>query len=231
MNSKINYWAIIVFYFIAISCRYLTNVVGVFDFMESPYIKTLLTGIGPAIGAIVAFSLFHIKPTISLKGNYNTIQTPLLIYWLLPIVLISIIAYLQKGTVPWLSILVILIYGLLEEIGWRGFLYQQLKPLPLLVNIIIVATLWFVWHLNFELSLSNLLFYGILIFGSWGIGKVTDLTHSLIAISAFHSLNNFFSELDLLKIIVLTTLIMVWIVFVVVRGRMKKMGREENVKI
>lgn len=222
MKSKVNYWAILMFYFIAILCRYLTNVVGIFDFMESPYIKTILTGVGPAIGAFFAFSLFQIKPILSLKGNYMNLKAPLFIYWALPLILISLVTYILKGTVPWLSILVILIYGLLEEIGWRGFLYQQLKPLPLIANILIVSILWFVWHLNFELSISNLLFYGILVLGSWGIGKIADLTNSLIAISAFHSLNNFFPDMDFSKIVILISLLLIWITAIIIKKRLEK---------
>lgn len=188
MKNKINYWSVLVFYLIAILCRYLTNLAGVLDSMKNPYIKAILTGVGPAIGASVVFSVFKIRPKMNLKGNYTSLKIPILIYWVLPIALIT---YIENGAIPWYSVFVILVYGLVEEIGWRGFLYQQLKGLPLFANIIIVSSLWFIWHLNFDLSISNLLFYIILIFGSWGIGKVADLTNSLIALSAFHSLNNF----------------------------------------
>lgn len=200
MKNKINYLAIIVFYAIAILCRYLTNKAGILDGIGNEYLKSILTGIGPTLGAVAVFFIFKIKPTMSIKGNYKNLTFPILMYWVFPIILISGVAYFTKGTIPWMIVLSILIYGLLEEIGWRGFLYQQLKELPLFTNILIVATLWFLWHLNFELTSSNLLFYGILILGSWGIGKVTDATNSLIAVSAFHSLNNFFPNLDNTKI-------------------------------
>ena len=159
---------------------------------------------------------------MSIKGNYKNLTFPILMYWVFPIILISGVAYFTKGTIPWMIVLSILIYGLLEEIGWRGFLYQQLKELPLFTNILIVATLWFLWHLNFELTSSNLLFYGILILGSWGIGKVTDATNSLIAVSAFHSLNNFFPNLDNTKILILALLLTAWIIALVIRKRMQK---------
>ena len=190
MKNKINYLAIIVFYAIAILCRYLTNKAGILDGIGNEYLKSILTGIGPTLGAVAVFFIFKIKPTMSIKGNYKNLTSP--------------------------------IYGLLEEIGWRGFLYQQLKELPLFTNILIVATLWFLWHLNFELTSSNLLFYGILILGSWGIGKVTDATNSLIAVSAFHSLNNFFPNLDNTKILILALLLTAWIIALVIRKRMQK---------
>lgn len=184
--------------------------------------RSLLTGVGPATGAIAVFFIFKIKPVMNLKGNYQKLVFPFLFFWFVPIVLISGIAYVQKGTFPWLTIFAILIYGLFEEIGWRGFLYQELKPLRKLVNILIVATLWFIWHLNFEITPLNILFYGILILGSWGIGKVADSTNSLLAVSAFHSLNNFFPNLDQTKIAILSTLITIWIAGLVIRKRMQK---------
>lgn len=222
MKNKINYLAIIVFYAIAILCRYLTNKAGILDGIGNEYLKSILTGIGPTLGAVAVFFIFKIKPTMSIKGNYKNLTFPILMYWVFPIILISGVAYFTKGTIPWMIVLSILIYGLLEEIGWRGFLYQQLKELPLFTNILIVATLWFLWHLNFELTSSNLLFYGILILGSWGIWKVTDATNSLIAVSAFHSLNNFFPNLDNTKILILALLLTAWIIALVIRKRMQK---------
>lgn len=222
MKGKINYWAILIFYIIAVFCRYLTNKTGILDGIANPYVKSILTGVGPALGAITVFTLFKIKPIITLKGNYKKSLLPLLIYWGLPIVLICMVNYLTNGTFPWVAVFSILIYGLLEEIGWRGFLYQHLKPFPLFLNICIVSILWFLWHLNFEFSSSNLLFLGILILGSWGIGKVSDLTNSLLAVSAFHSLNNFFPNLDTTRALVLFVLLTVWIVFLVLRKRIQR---------
>lgn len=221
MIKKVNFWAIFVFYLIAILCRYLTNKVGILDGIVNDQLKSILTGIGPALGAVIVCILFKIKPTMSFKGSYKHLIFPLMLYWLLPIILISTIVYTKTGTIQWLIVFSILIYGLLEEIGWRGFLFQELKKLPLIYNIFIVSTLWFLWHLNFELTASNLMFYGILIIGSWGIGKVADSTNSLLAVSAFHSLNNFFPELDSTKGLILVVLISVWIIGLIIRKKQK----------
>lgn len=220
--KKINYWAIIIFYFIAILCRYLTNKAGILDGIHNEFLKSVLTGIGPTIGAVAVFLIFKIKPMMTLKGNYSKLIFPILLFWVLPILLISGTIYFLKGEFPWLIVLTILIYGLFEEIGWRGFLYKELKPLPLFLNILIVSVLWFLWHLNFEFTTSNLLFFGILVLGSWGIGKVADSTNSLLAVSAFHSLNNFFSALDNTKITLLLILIITWIIALIIKKRMQK---------
>lgn len=212
MDKKKSLLAVIItFYGIAISLRYLTNKTSFLSSVDNLFLKTVLQGIGPAIGAIITFKLFSIPWVMTLKGDFKKIYIPLVIFWGLPIFVITVVAYFKNGTLPYGLVLSVLIYGLLEEIGWRGFLQQVLKPLPKSASILIVAVLWFVWHLNFELSTSNLIFFGILILGSWGIGKVADRTNSLLAVAAFHSLNNFFTEMDVFKIAVLVTLILIWI--------------------
>ena len=106
-----------------------------------------MQGISPAIGVLVAFYIFKIKPTLTLKGNYS------------------------------------------------------------------------IWHLNFDFTSSNLSFYVILILGSWGIGKVADSTHSLLAVSAFHSLNNLFPVLNGVKTILLLSLLALWIIALIIRKK------------
>jgi len=220
MKTKINYLAILTFYTIAIILRYLTNKTDLLEGVSSSFLKAILQGIGPAVGAIVAFAAFKIKPALTLKGNYKKAVVPFLLYWGLPIALILGVEYFSKGTLSSFGVVItILVYGLLEEIGWRGFLQQELKSLPVFLNVLLVGTLWFIWHLNFDLTSSNLLFFGILLLGTWGIGKVADTTYSLLAVAAFHSLNNFFSEMDTTKMTLLVLLLAVWIIALVIRKR------------
>ena len=227
MNRKFNsIIAIVVFYVIAISLRYLTNKTSMLSGIESDFLKTILQGIGPAVGALVACVLFRIKMEMGLKGNFKNYAIPLLIYGIFPMLLIGIVAYFTNRTIPFMPVITILIYGLLEEIGWRGFLQQILNPLPKFAGILIITVLWFVWHLNFELNTSNLWFFGILLLGSWGIGLVADKTKSLLAVAAFHSLNNFFAELNTQKIIILTILLTVWILSIIYRRKFEKQDEE-----
>ena len=213
--------AIAVFYVIAITLRYLTNKTAILSGVENEFLRTIFQGIGPAVGALIACILFRIKMEMGLKGIFKNNLLPLSIYWIFPILLIGLIAYFTNGTLPFIPIITILIYGLLEETGWRGFLQQLLKPLPKIAGILIITVLWFIWHLNFELSSSNLLFFGVLLLGSWGIGLVADKTKSLLAAASFHSLNNFFVELNTQKILILVILLTVWILSIVYRRKLK----------
>lgn len=217
MKSKVNYIAIFTFFTVAVFLRFLTNKTALLDNLNNDFLQIILQGVGPAIGALVVFIVFKKKPVLSLKGNYQNLLSPTLLYWGLPMILIWIVDYFTDENFSLAGVFFILIYGLLEEIGWRGFLQQELKPLPKFLNILIVAVLWFIWHLNFDFTSSNLLFFFILLFGSWGIGLVADKTYSLIAVSAFHSLNNFFPELNSRTTIILIGLIAVWIVSLILR--------------
>ncbi len=192
---------------------------------------TILQGIGPAIGALVAVKLFRIHFKISLKGGFENIIVPFSIYWILPVVLIGSVAYCTRGTFPIITIFTVLIYGLLEEIGWRGFLQQLLAPLPRFAGILIMTILWFIWHLNFNFtSSSTLIFFFILMLGSWGIGLVAEKTNSLLAVASFHSLNNFFPELNTEKVVLLAILITVWILSVVFRQKLEAVGFKRSKK-
>lgn len=217
MKTKMNYYAILTFYGIAISLRYLTNKTEVLNGISSEFLKVILQGAGPAVGALVACTVFKIKPILTLKGNFKKAIVPFLLFWMLPIILILSVEYFVKGTLSFQAVTAILMYGLLEEMGWRGFLQQQLKHLPQLLSIVIIATLWFIWHLNFDLTSSNVIFFGILLMGTWGIGKVSDSTQSLLAVSAFHSLNNFFTDVNQTKFLILITLLIVWISALVIK--------------
>jgi membrane protease YdiL (CAAX protease family) len=213
-------YAIAVFYFIAIAFRYLTNKTSLLSGVDNGFIRIILQGIGPTIGVIVASLIFKIKfRPMTLTGNYKQILVPFSAYWFLPVLLISGYAFLTKDSFPVFSVFLFFVYGLLEEIGWRGFLQQQLKDLPKIWNILIVGILWFIWHLNFEMTTMNLLFLGLLIFGSWGIGIVADKTNSLLAVSAFHTLNNIKTENNL---IIIGIFVIIWILMIIYSERKKK---------
>ena len=221
MIKRIPVAAIALFYLIAISVRYVTEYTSLAVHLGNQFYE-ILTGCGPAIGAIVASTVFGIKIAPTLKGNFKHILIPFSVYWLLPIALLSIYSYLTTKQVSVMLIFTILLYGLCEEIGWRGFLHQILKRLPRLINILLVTTLWYIWQLNFAFDAVHLFFSGILLVGSWGLGVVVDKTNSFLALAAFHSLNNFFPTLDVWRAIILLFLLIVWIATIIFLSRATK---------
>lgn len=235
MNIK-SILGVLVFFIIAIGLRFLTNETALLTNVDNPFFKIIFQAVGPAIGALVAVKAFNLKFNMSLKGLYNQATIPFIIFWILPLFIISTKAYFVTGHFAFITVFAVLVYGLLEEIGWRGFLYEQLKPLPKIINILVVAVLWFIWHLNFKMTLSNLFFFGILVLGSWGIGLVADKTKSLLAVASFHSLNNFYSEWNALNLVIIGGLIIAWILAVIYISKaekkvvIEKEGRLEKTK-
>lgn len=223
MKERKRLGSIIIFYAIAILFRFLAVKTNLLDFTDNEFIKILLRGIGPAIGALVAVKLFNIPLKFSLKGNYRNLFLPFLVFWIVPVVLIGTVSYIEQGQFPFVLLFTVLVYGLLEEIGWRGFLQEQLKDLPKLQSIILIAVLWFIWHLNFEFTASNMIFLGVLFLGTWGIGKVYSKTYSLLAVAGFHSLNNFFRNgLHQTELILIAVLLVIWIGFIIRYDSYKK---------
>lgn len=229
MKEKKRLGSIIIFYVIAIIFRFLAVKTNLYGFIDNQFIQILLRGIGPAIGAFVSVKLFNIPLKLSLKGNYQNLFLPLFVFWIFPVVLIGTVNYIQQEQFPFALLFTVLVYGLLEEIGWRGFLQEQLKDLPKLQSIIIITVLWFIWHLNFEFIGSNMILLGVLFLGTWGIGKVYNRTYSLLAVAGFHSLNNFFRDgLHERELILITVLLLIWIGFMIWHNRKLKTNTEES---
>ncbi|MBO4814607.1 MAG: CPBP family intramembrane metalloprotease, partial [Muribaculaceae bacterium] len=121
-------------------------------------------------------------------------------------------------------------YGLLEEYGWRGFLQYELRKLPVWQSVLIITVMWFLWHLDLS-QRSVLPFFLLLLFASWGLGKVVSETHSLLLCAAFHGIVNF-TKRDLFSDTAFTVafvcVIVFWIVIWYFVGiSPKRQGKEE----
>ncbi len=229
--------AIIVFYFIAISMRYLTNETALLENVDSSFLKHVLQGIGPAIGAIVALKLFGLKTSYSLAGKLKPLLLSVFVFIVVPVIGFAIIGITESKYISASTIFIasaklsfyIITYSILEEIGWRAFLQEQLTFVNKFVRILIIGTLWFVWHLNFDITMSNFIFFLILLFASWGIGKIGEITHSVLAVGAFHAFYNLFSTSHFPsneKYIVLGVCAIIWVVYIAFYDRLYKKNNE-----
>ena len=64
--------------------------------------------------------------------------------------------------------LFLIFYALFEEYGWRGYLQDELGDIAEWKRILIIGTLWYLWHLSFLNNpdiLVNLKFWGIMLLG------------------------------------------------------------------
>ncbi len=183
--------AIVIFYAIAISLRYYTNIIEP-DFLSdlNPYLRIVITALGPFIGGLVVIRFLN-RPNFLTLFGLGIWKTVAIIA--IPMVLFSLAWVLETGTFSINLVKVIgalMLYALLEEYGWRGYLQSELSGMKRIFKYLIITVLWFVWHLDFTLSLDNLLFFLLLFGGSYGIGFMADRSKSLIMVALFHSFSN-----------------------------------------
>ncbi len=182
--KNIHLGAIALFYATALVLRLATLVLSSkYPALKENYLFQLSTGIGPAIGAIVAMAIFKRKTEYTFTGksiwkSMVTITVPCLVF--------SVLGGWNMGGLCLLAFT----YGLLEEYGWRGFLQYELRQLPVWQYVLIITVMWFLWHLDLD-KRNILIFFMLLLFASWGIGKVATDTHSLFFCAAFHGIVNF----------------------------------------
>lgn len=181
---SINYCAIAVFYVIAIALRLIVLLLGnKFPDLSQNIIFGLATGVGPLVGAIAAMLIFKRKSEYTLFGKsvWRSVATVFV-----PCLVFGIIGGLEVGYLC----LMAFVYGLFEEVGWRGFLQNELKEIPFWQSCLIITLMWLLWHC--DLDTRNLLFFVPLLLGaSFGIGKIVTDTHSILFCAAFHGIINF----------------------------------------
>ena len=207
--KNIHIGAIATFYIIALLVRLISlHVINKYPSIETNFAlqipAALATGLGPAIGALAAMFIFKLKTEYTLLGKsaWKSIATIVV-----PCIVFGIIGGWELG----LICLTAFAYGLLEEYGWRGFLQYELRNLPVWQYVLIITVMWFLWHLDLN-QRSVLPFFLLLLFASWGIGKVVSETHSLLLCAAFHGIANF-SKRDLFSDTTFTVAFVCVIVF------------------
>ncbi len=201
MNEHINWKRIILFFLVAVV---ISNIFR-FDVFELKseleklptwiFILTtlLLEGSGVLIGALIAifFLKKHRKTEITFFG---TSKSKSIVMAVIPIILLTIIGVknqfeLDLHIYGFIAITGTLLYCIMEEYGWRGYLQEELKILKSWQKYLIIGFLWYLWHLSFLTKATvgdNFFFLGMMIFGSWGIGQVAESTKSILASACFH---------------------------------------------
>ena len=210
--KDIHIGSIATFYIIALLVRLISFlVVNKYPSIETNYalqvLAALATGLGPAIGVLVAMLVFKRKTEYTLLGKsaWKSMATIVI-----PCIVFGIIGGWNLGVTCFFAFA----YGLLEEFGWRGFLQYELRELPVWQYVLIITVMWFLWHLDLT-QRSVLPFFLLLLYASWGIGKVVTDTHSLLFCAAFHGIVNF-SKRDLFSDTTFTVAFICVIVFWIV---------------
>lgn len=161
------------------------------------WLRPLIAGWGPAVGAVVAMAVrgrHHVR-TITFAGTSH-VGAALAV--LLPIVILAAIAPASTTASPHLLGAVAgfhaFTYALGEELGWRGYLQDALRPLPPIGRYALLGTLWGIWHATTfagngsatTVVVRLALFYVVLVAASAGIGAAADRTRSVLVAAACH---------------------------------------------
>jgi membrane protease YdiL (CAAX protease family) len=149
---------------------------------------------------------------------------------IIPIIILTIIGVknefgLDSHLYGFIAIIVTLVYCIMEEYGWRGYLQEELQTLKAWQKYLIIGFMWYLWHLTFLTKASvgdNLFFLSMMIFGSWGIGQVAESTKSIMASACFHLIIQIMMFNALIKngidgtekIIILGTSVVIWFVII-----------------
>jgi membrane protease YdiL (CAAX protease family) len=155
----------------------------------------LLSGIGPFLGALLVWFLFRPERRMRFGGTWPAMGVAMLA---VPPAVLGIMGVGNPfGLDPHLFGVHlgvwIVIYAILEETGWRGYLQDEFRERPALLKYAIVGLLWYLWHLSWlggHSIGSEAASLAFLVAASIGIGFVADRTRSIFAAASFHVLGN-----------------------------------------
>lgn len=235
METKKANWLKVLIYFViatAVSNIFRFQLFDWYKELSLPYgltlIKYLLEGVGPLIGAIIIFVLFKKKSSITIFG---TSSKKSIVMISIPIILFSAFGVnndlnLNSHYYGFVISLIITLYCVFEECGWRGYLQDELKELKPILKYLIIGLFWYTWHLTFITQGTTIIFelkmLAILILASWGIGQIAIKTHSVLASACFHFIGSILGFSPLLstsfdnttRYIICAIVLTLWIIIV-----------------
>lgn len=155
----------------------------------------LFTALGPFIAGIIAVNMDRkVRKQFSITG---TSMKGSILFLLIFIGAITAFGIHNEFSGPHVyafafSVYIIL-YGIGEEYGWRGYLQHALGSMRPILKYLIIGTLWWFWHIGWYIHwpVSRIfLFWIIWIAISFGIGKAMEETKSVAVAACFHILGN-----------------------------------------
>jgi uncharacterized protein len=186
----------------------------------------ILEGSGVFIGALLAISFLkkNRKVETTLLG---TSKLKSLVMAIIPILILTTVGVenvfeLDSHLYGFIAVIGTLLYCIMEEYGWRGYLQEELNTLQPWKKYLIIGFTWYLWHLTFLTKATvgdNIFFLAMMLLGSWGIGQVAELTKSVLASACFHLIIQIMMFNALIKngingtdkLIVLSVSVVLWI--------------------
>lgn len=151
-------------------------------------------GIALLITSLAAYKLLKVDRRTTVFGN-NPLKA--VVFAIIFLVAYTAMGFSNESGVNkhlWalLFCLLILVYDMLEEIAWRGFLNDSLSSIPFWLKGIITGILWGLWHLlifdNFNQfgGLYAFILFSIVL--SIIMAYVTEKTNSILVAASIHAL-------------------------------------------
>lgn len=196
--SRINWAHVVLYYIIAVLIAAPFNTGFISSYYSKLTEKYLISEwtylpacIGPLIGASIIFFLQKKH-----KGNITFLGNAMLkniLISLTPLIVFSIFGiennqYKNNHYFGFVYAGVSLIYGIGEEIGWRGYLQDALEPLNKNIRFLLIGIMWWAWHCRFQNSFDWTIFLLVCVGGSFLIGKFANDTQSFFCAAGLHSL-------------------------------------------
>lgn len=159
---------------------------------------------GPGLSAIICSFIFtdRVKKTITFFGT-SVIKS--LLFWGVPMTLFLIFGFKgYEGSYTNFAIYMAgtFIFTLGEELGWRGFLQDQLNHLPKWKRYLAIGAMWELWHFTTRTLSGNmiarilrpLMFIVPNSVLSWILGESVNKSKSIIVAVTLHSWINILIE-------------------------------------
>lgn len=161
---------------------------------------------GPGIAALICLFLFrktHLR-TISLLGTHKIRS---LVFWFAPLLLLAALGVEYNGSYSHTYPLLISVFAVFtvlgEEVGWRGFLQDAVRPVKPVYRYMLIGILWELWHFTnrthdktfLQAALAVAIFAVITILLSWLIGMAVEKSKSILVATAIHGWVNLTLEL------------------------------------
>jgi uncharacterized protein len=237
-DQKINPTRLITFLIIAfcVSNIFRFNLFHFNEILEKKYnwsyliIESVLEGSGIFLAGI--FGLYQISKKRSIDVSFfGSSKLKSILMALIPTILLIVIGVKNKYEINahlfgLIAAFGTFLYCIMEEYGWRGYLNEEFKFLKPVLRFVLVGFIWYTWHLSFLTKVSlidNLTFMATLIAGSWGIGKIVELTNSILVCACFHLIvnifmyNSFFNNAfeGYSKLIIFGVSVILWILIII----------------
>lgn len=215
--DQINWKAVAFFYVLACSLSYGLHFLPNLNEGILPRHNIFTYGLGPILAALLTRRFFPNQiRTVSILGSS---PAKAILFTATPIVLSTFIGVHNRGgqneqAYGLLLGMSGLLYGFVEETGWRGFLQDALRPLPTFWRVMLIGLMHAGWHLTFLSDLSNVCGPRLgeigavvaLVLMAWGFGALVDTTKSLLVVACAHELMNIVGQ----PVVIASTLL-VWI--------------------